>query len=135
MKITFVEVLSFVTAARDNAFDKVTIYERPKYRGVWTEWEPWSEVCTCWRTNEVIRNGPRNVVRRYRDCPCPPPDGCDWYCGAWFDHYDEKRCKPISLWSEWETWGSCSVTVGKGSQKRIRTCLSPGCNPDQSLSL
>ena len=54
MIIIIFEVLILFAAALDNAFQKITIYEKPKYRGVWTEWESWSEVCTCWRTNEVI---------------------------------------------------------------------------------
>ena len=41
---------------RNNAFQQITIQERPKYRGVWSEWGPWSDVCGCVRLNEGTIN-------------------------------------------------------------------------------
>ena len=125
----FFEV-SFVSTAY-GAFDIVEIEETPnRYRGIWANWEEWSTVCQCIDKEEVIRSGPRNSLRRYRACPCPPPDGCHFYCGHWYDHHDEKPCVPDSQWGAWGQWNQCSVTAGKGKQKRVRSCESLGCTPE-----
>ena len=101
--------------------------ERPRTRGVWTEWEQWSNDCRCMDTDEVIRTGPRNSVVRSRECPCPKPYGCYYYCGPWYDHTDEKECQPIGAWGTWDEWSACSVTRGTGRQTRSRVCKSKGC--------
>ena len=125
----FFEV-SFVSIAY-GAFDIVEIEETPnRYRGIWANWEEWSTVCQCIDKEEVIRSGPRNSLRRYRACPCPPPDGCHFYCGPWYDHHDEKPCVPDGQWGAWGQWNQCSVTAGKGKQIRVRSCESLGCTPE-----
>ena len=112
-------------------FDIVEIEEKPnRYRGIWAPWGEWSDVCKCIDKEEVIRSGKRNSLRRRRECPCPAPDGCHFYCGFWYDHYDEKPCVPQSHWSQWGNWSACSVSVGKGKQQRVRECKSLGCTPE-----
>ena len=125
----FFEVSFFSVAY--GAFDIVEIEETPnRYRGIWANWGEWSPVCQCINKEEVIRSGPRNSLRRYRACPCPPPDGCHFYCGPWYDHHDEKPCVPDSQWGAWGQWNQCSVAAGKGKQKRLRSCESLGCTPE-----
>ena len=102
---------------------------RPKYRGVWTEWGAWDEPCRCIDHDEVIRTGRRDSRRRTRECPCPSPYGCYYYCGPWYDHYDEIECTPVASWLPWGDWSACSVKIGSGEQKRQRQCSSPGCEP------
>ena len=62
MRILVILLPISVKSDRSNAFQKITIEERPKYRGVWSEWGPWSDVCGCVRLNEGTIN--KSCVRR-----------------------------------------------------------------------
>ena len=56
MRIQLILLPISAKSDRNNAFQKITIHERPKYRGVWSEWGPWSDVCQCVRLNEGAIN-------------------------------------------------------------------------------
>ncbi|XP_077969202.1 A disintegrin and metalloproteinase with thrombospondin motifs 9-like isoform X2 [Styela clava] len=84
----------------------------------WNAWAPWSKCSkTCGR----------GISRRDRSCE---KKGSRSNCVG--SNTKVRRCKLTncvteSSWNKWESWMECSVTCGRGSQKRIRTCLGNSC--------
>ncbi|XP_060554416.1 thrombospondin-1-like [Ruditapes philippinarum] len=87
--------------------------------GNWGAWSSWSGCdVTCSTGSQT----------RFRICSDPAPAGGGLDCVG--KASDTKICKNDACpvhggWSQWTTWGSCSVTCGVGMQRRDRSCSKP----------
>ncbi|XP_065841444.1 A disintegrin and metalloproteinase with thrombospondin motifs adt-1-like [Oscarella lobularis] len=87
--------------------------------GGWSDWAPWTQ-CT-----QSCEGGTRN---RYRSCNSPPPHHDGRPCPGHFNQKSECNKQPCPVdgsWSQWSTWGSCSVSCGGGFSNRMRKCDDP----------
>lgn len=87
--------------------------------GAWSRWGSWGACSTTCGTGVHIR---------YRSCDSPKPAYGGHNCrGA--NHQSQKcnlgPCPIHGGWSNWGSWGSCSVTCGAGSISRTRSCTHP----------
>ncbi|KAK3592034.1 hypothetical protein CHS0354_019289 [Potamilus streckersoni] len=85
--------------------------------GVWNLWSPWT-LCTVTcgyglRNRSRTCNGPF-----YNGTPCPGKSEETESCNTF-------SCPVDGDWKQWEEWGECSVTCGKGVQTRTRECITP----------
>ncbi|XP_060582447.1 hemicentin-1-like [Ruditapes philippinarum] len=87
--------------------------------GSWSRWSSWSSCdVTCSSGSQT----------RLRNCSDPAPAGGGLDCVG--NASDIKICKNDACpvhggWSQWTTWGSCSVSCGVGMQRRDRSCSKP----------
>ena len=121
--------------------------------GNWSEWTKWgacSQSCgtgvqgrqrSC--TNPRPRNGGRSCIGQTSEIRRCSLTGCPgnyfgtlkWpfgiICFRRFGKIFVIWCFLLYIisvngsWSEWDDWGSCSVTCGGGNRTRLRTCTNP----------
>ncbi|XP_052279367.1 uncharacterized protein LOC127877482 isoform X2 [Dreissena polymorpha] len=85
-------------------------------------WAHWGNFSTC---DVTCGNG---TQLRTRECSSPKPENGGLQCDG-----PANETVPCNLglcpvhggWSEWENWGSCSVTCGAGLRRRDRNCDNP----------
>ncbi|CAC5418366.1 Adhesion G protein-coupled receptor B2,Coadhesin,Thrombospondin-1,Adhesion G protein-coupled receptor B1,Mucin-like protein,Hemicentin-1,Adhesion G protein-coupled receptor B3,Thrombospondin-2 [Mytilus coruscus] len=87
--------------------------------GIWSNWNEWTACSLSCGSGIQSRN---------RTCNDPEPQYGGIYCSG--NNTEEQRCKedpcPIDgNWSDWSTWGICTVSCGDGSKTRDRTCTNP----------
>ncbi|XP_052105775.1 SCO-spondin-like [Mytilus californianus] len=87
--------------------------------GIWSNWNEWTACSLSCGSGTQSRN---------RTCNDPEPQYGGTYCSG--NNTEEQRCKedpcPIDgNWSDWSTWGICTVSCGDGSKTRDRTCTNP----------
>lgn len=87
--------------------------------GQWTQWTTWS---AC----DVTCNAGMEVRRRTCTDPSPVHGGMDCVGNSTESRVCQKESCPVDGgWSDWSSWGSCSVTCGVGMEKRDRSCSNP----------
>ncbi|KAL4216737.1 hypothetical protein ACF0H5_024460 [Mactra antiquata] len=87
---------------------------------VHTYWGTWSSYGAC-----SVTCGTGNVTRT-RTCihytsggvPCSGSSTQKMIC-------HQPACRVDGHWSTWSTWSKCSVTCGRGTRSRIRSCTNP----------
>jgi len=91
--------------------------------GGYTDWSSWGE-CS------VTCGG--GVQKRTRTCTNPPPSGGGPNCieqnlgpAEEVQACNKGDCSVPGGYTDWSSWGECSVTCGGGVQKRSRTCTNP----------
>ncbi|XP_066915971.1 coadhesin-like [Clytia hemisphaerica] len=98
----------------------LSCYEDPcPVNGSWSRWEAWSSCSvTCGKGSQTRQ--------RFCDDPTPAHGGnnCSGDSDEILSCYEDP-CPVNGSWSQWEAWGSCSVTCGEGSQRRQRFCDNP----------
>ncbi|XP_066919223.1 SCO-spondin-like [Clytia hemisphaerica] len=107
----------------------------PPVDGGWTEWTDWGECSVTCGTGTQART---------RTCTNPTPaNGGDTCTGDTSESQDcnINPCPVDGGWTDWATWGTCSLTCGTGTQARSRTCTNPTpdnggdpCTGDESES-
>ncbi|XP_060553951.1 A disintegrin and metalloproteinase with thrombospondin motifs adt-1-like [Ruditapes philippinarum] len=84
-------------------------------------WSVWSQWGTCSVTCDI------GVQTRRRTCTNPSPQRFGDHCFG--VNMDIQLCRPLACndggWTNWEHWGSCSVTCGDGFHTRSRSCTNP----------
>ncbi|XP_060568444.1 coadhesin-like [Ruditapes philippinarum] len=86
--------------------------------GQWSVWGIWG---ACSATCDI------GIQQRQRNCTNPAPLRFGDHCfGA---NIDDRICLATACanggWTEWENWGSCSITCGGGFRHRSRKCSRP----------
>ncbi|XP_020630859.1 ectin-like [Orbicella faveolata] len=86
----------------------------------WSEWGKCSVTCA------------GGVQTRTRTCTNRPPSAGGSNCteqnlGPAEEHQDcnTQKCAVPGNYTDWSSWGECSVTCGGGVQTRTRTCTNP----------
>ncbi|XP_035688793.1 SCO-spondin-like [Branchiostoma floridae] len=88
--------------------------------GNWSNWSPWSD---CSVTCEL------GTQTRTRTCTNPTPSNGGADCAG--QAQETQQCNTGVLcpvnggWSNWGPWSDCSVTCGRGTRTRDRTCTNP----------
>ncbi|XP_060586807.1 SCO-spondin-like isoform X3 [Ruditapes philippinarum] len=85
--------------------------------GIWEMWSNWTECTKTCGTGVQTRN---------RTCTGPFNGGaeCDGDADAKRD-CNENMCPVDGIYGEWSEWSSCSLTCGRGTTFRNRTCFGP----------
>ncbi|GAB1607433.1 hypothetical protein Ahia01_001026800 [Argonauta hians] len=84
--------------------------------GQWSSWDHCSQSCG------------GGVRQRSRQCDTPAPKDGGAYCPGqktMTDYCNTEYCPVHGSWSSWSQWGACTLSCGKGQQKRFRTCTRP----------
>ncbi|XP_065673113.1 torsin-1A-like [Hydra vulgaris] len=90
-----------------------------KENGDFTEWSLWNECSvSCGIGNKIFT----------RSCTNPPPSCGGQNCNGVVTKTEScylKSCPVNGGFSEWSSWGECSVTCGDGTKSKYRACTSP----------
>jgi len=90
-----------------------------KVNGGFTQWSEFSACSTtCGRGEQTST----------RTCTNPPPSGGGRGCGKVTTRKKKcnlEPCKVSGGFTQWSEYSACSVTCGKGRQRRTRSCTNP----------
>ncbi|XP_078326862.1 coadhesin-like [Crassostrea virginica] len=87
--------------------------------GVWAAWGSWGTcTVTCGGGTQTRSRTCTNPAPQYNGADCPGSDGSSQDCNT-------HHCPIDGAWATWESWGSCTVTCGGGTQDRFRNCSNP----------
>lgn len=90
--------------------------------GSWSAWGAWGHC------SKTCGGGTRE---RHRTCTNPAPSHGGANCIGSLtvtESCNTQHCPIAGSWSAWGAWGKCSVTCGRGTHERHRTCSNPAPN-------
>ncbi|CAC5418756.1 HMCN [Mytilus coruscus] len=92
-------------------------------------WAAWSAYGACSVTCNPSGSNTNGQQARTRNCSDPEPQWGGLQC-AGSDTESQScfasiTCPIDGIWSDWSTWGACSVTCESGVEMRNRSCTNP----------
>ncbi|XP_060579783.1 SCO-spondin-like, partial [Ruditapes philippinarum] len=87
--------------------------------GGWTQWTAWDDCSvTCAGGTQTRSRSCTNPLPQYGGAQCSGSGSDSQQCNT-------ENCPVDGGWTQWSTWGVCSVTCAGGTQTRSRTCTNP----------
>ncbi|XP_053380156.1 neurogenic locus notch homolog protein 1-like [Mercenaria mercenaria] len=106
----------------NNTESKVCQKDLCPVNGGWSEWSTWDK-CS-------VSCG-MGMQSRVRTCSNPVPSHSGNHCFG--ESLNSRLCMPGACanggWTNWGSWGTCTVTCGIGISSRYRSCTNPSPSP------